>query len=348
MSSHSRLHLLALSALFFVAGLVLAVAPQAKTDKPVAAPAALAYRLSAPLTHDNLTIFFLLGEDQIKGKKILTLDEALKDKKVVVHETKNVNELAIENVSTEEVFVQAGDIVKGGQQDRTIALDVIIQPKSGRIPVGSFCVEQGRWSKRGSEATTEFNDNRYVIVGNNLKLATRGARSQGGVWKEVGEQQKKLAMVLKAEVQDDRSKSSLQLTLENKKVLEAIDTYLKKLEPGVPKTPDNVIGYAVAINGKVMSADVYANSDLFRRLWPKLLRSSVVEAVSEKKEKEKVPEVKAEAVTVFLADAVTGKRTERMLLDRLKELQCETEKNVFFETKSDKDGVILRRSYIAK
>src|SRR5262249_54259916 len=154
------------------------------------------------------------------------------------------------------------DIVKGGQQDRTIALDALIQPRSGRVPIGSFCVEQGRWSRRGGEDTRAFNDNRYVITGNPLKIAARGAQSQGGVWKEVGEQQDKLAKALKADVKDARSQSSLQLTLENRKLQEAIEAYQKKFTSSIPDAGvGNAVGFAVAINGKVMSADVYANTD---------------------------------------------------------------------------------------
>src|SRR5437667_6818781 len=37
---------------------------------------------------------------------------AMEQKKVVVYETKQVNELAIENLSAESVFIQQGDIVK--------------------------------------------------------------------------------------------------------------------------------------------------------------------------------------------------------------------------------------------
>src|SRR5262245_23647305 len=273
MSSHARTHLAGLSALLVTAGLAFCWSgPPASPEAPPAGPALMPFTVSSATAHENLTIFFLFGDDHIKGKTILTLDEALKQKKVIVHETKNINELAVENVSAEEVFVQAGDIVKGGQQDRTIALDVLIQPKSGRIPVGSFCVEQGRWSRRGGEDVAAFGDNRYVLTGNSLKMACRGARSQGGVWKEVGEQQQKLAMALKAEVKDARSESSLQLTLENKKVQEAIEGFVKKFESSIPSPrTGNAIGFAVAINGKVLSADVYANADLFRRLWPKLL-----------------------------------------------------------------------------
>ncbi|MFO0841743.1 MAG: DUF6569 family protein [Gemmataceae bacterium] len=338
MSTTHRIQLAGLSLLALTAALAFAVAPP--TEPP--------YRVSSPVRHENLTVFFLLGEDQIKGKTILTLDEALKAKKVVVHETKNVNELAIENVSDAEVFVQAGDIVKGGQQDRTIALDALVPPRSGRLPVSSFCVEQGRWSKRGGEDASRFSDSARCIVGNDLKIAARREKSQGGVWKEVAVAQDKLAMATRSDVKDSRSQSSLQLTLENKKVHEAIAAYVKALEDSLPcAKAGNVVGYAVAINGKVMSADVYANGDLFRRLWPKLLRASVTEAVSERKERVKVEEVKEAAVTAFLADAASGKRTERKALRDQKEAQLETTKNVLFETTAPA-GAVLRRSYLAK
>ena len=76
------------------------------------------YRLEGPFTHGNLTVFLVHGRDTIKGVTFITLQEALVQRKVVVRETRSVNELTIENVSTDEVYVQSGDIVKGGAQDR--------------------------------------------------------------------------------------------------------------------------------------------------------------------------------------------------------------------------------------
>ncbi len=105
---------------------------------------AVDYRLSGPFTHKNLTIFLIHGESMIEGKSILTLQEALEQRKVVVYETKSVNELSIENRSDQDIYVQAGDIVKGGQQDRVLAVDLIVPPKSGRMPIAAFCVESGR------------------------------------------------------------------------------------------------------------------------------------------------------------------------------------------------------------
>ena len=81
----------------------------------------------------------------------LTLEQALNQKKVVVHETSQVNELAVENTSADAVFIQVGDIVKGGNQDRMITNDFILPPHSGKLPIAAFCVDQGRLVRRGSE-----------------------------------------------------------------------------------------------------------------------------------------------------------------------------------------------------
>lgn len=345
MSVINRLHLAAVLAVTVTAGVVLGLAPPAA---PEAKPAAPSYRVTGPHSHDNLTVFFLHGEDAIKGKKLVTLDEALKAKQVIVHETRNVNELSIENVSTETVFVQAGDIVKGGQQDRTIAVDLIVPPKSGRLPVSSFCVESGRWAARGGENVRQFSSSSGALVNNELKLAARGAKNQSEVWKGVQNAQQKLSMAVKGAVQDSRSQTSLQLTLEHKKLQDAIEACVKMLEPALDPKASDAIGYAVVINGKVNSADVYANADLFRRLWPKLVRATAIEAVSEKKEGQKIDTIKAEAVTAFLKEAHTGKRQARKVTDQLQEVQQESARNVLFETQAPADKAAIRRSYLAK
>jgi len=344
MSKPITSHLACALGLAALAGLALAAAPRPRAHDKENAPT---YRVSGPFTHDNLAVFFLHGEDQIKDKKILTLDEALAAKKVIVHETKNVQKLAIENISTQDVFVQAGDVVKGGQQDRTLGVDMLVPPKSGKIPIDSFCVEQGRWNKRESEDDKAFNSSKDGLVGNRLKLAARSARNQGQVWRGVGYEQMRLAQTLKADVKDTKSQTSYQLTLENKKLLDTIDAYVKKLTRSLDKQTD-VIGYAVVINGKVTSADAYANADLFKKLWPKLLKCSAIEAFVEKDAKAKFKPAKTADVQAFLAEPLKGKQTQKDVTKELKESQRETEKNVLFETRTDKDKVVLRRSYLAK
>jgi hypothetical protein len=310
------------------------------------------YRISGPYTHENLSIFLIHGEDKVKGKSFLTLQEALEQKKVVVHETQNVNELSVENVSpTEEVFIQAGDIVKGGQQDRVLSFDLIVPSKSGKMPIASFCVEHGRWTQRGAENVMQFGASTEQLSTKDLKLAARGDGKTGEKQREVWDKVAKAQMLLKdkvgAPVQAAESASSLQLTLEHKKLKEALEEYLKKLSPIVEDKKD-VIGYAFAINGKVNSADIYGSSTLFKKLWPKLIKASAVEAVVEVQKDKKFEPVAATAIKGFLEDAEKGKAREKEVTKRVQEIQRETDKSVMFECR-DKDAKgAVRQSYIAK
>jgi limonene-1,2-epoxide hydrolase len=306
------------------------------------------YKLSGPYTHDNLTIYLIHGDDQLKDKTLLTLDEALEQKKIVVYETQQVNELAIENTSDEDVFMQSGDIIKGGQQDRVITSDLIVSAKSGKLPLDAFCVEQGRWRQSGGESVHTFASFNNALSSKDLKMANRRYRSQQRVWREVGNAQKKLSDNVGASVLDPKSESSLQLSLEDKKVQEAAQAYIKQLADAAGKD-DDVIGYAFAINGKVNSADVYASHDLFKRLWPKLLKASAIEAVSELEKDKKFETPDADAVKAFLADAEKGKGSSHDVGKRFTLVQQETDKNLLFETRDkDQKDVMLRRNYLAK
>src|SRR5919198_2157510 len=115
------------------------------------------YKISAPYSYKNLTIFLIHGKDESSKKNILTLQEAMEKKILVVYETSDVNELAVKNLSkTYDVFIQSGDIVKGGQQDRILAVSIIIPANSGRTSIQAFCVESGRWEKRRGEDSSKF------------------------------------------------------------------------------------------------------------------------------------------------------------------------------------------------
>jgi hypothetical protein len=306
-------------------------------------------RLSGPYTHENLTIFLIHGKDTINSRKILTLQEALERKRVIVYETKDVNELAIENISPDEdVFVQSGDIVKGGEQDRMLSTDLIVPPRSGRIKIAAFCVERGRWNKRGNETATNFETSEDRIVTKDLKVAANISNSQGEVWGKVAEAQDKLSRNVQAVVNAQSSETSLQLSLENAKLQEMREAYIKNLVKIVEGQTD-VIGYAFALNGKINSADVYASSELFKKLWPKLLRASAVEAIAELRKGQKFDPVNRAAVESFLAEAEKGRASEKGVTARIKTVTRETEQGVLFETLDLKHAEAwIHRSYVTK
>ena len=341
-----------LSAALIALGLAAMMCAQTSSQRPASTdgqqPQPKDYQLAGPYTYRNLSIFLILGPDKITGKQWLTLEEALAQKKVVVYETKDVNDLAIQNLSNQEVYVQSGEIVKGGQQDRMLGVDMIVPPHSGRIPIAAFCVESGRWSKRGGEQAGVFSSSSDAVATREIKLAAKVANDQGEVWKNVALAQDKLSENLGTRVNSSASESSLQLAVENSAVRESAENYIKALSQ-FAYSKRNVIGYAFAINGQVNSADVYASSALFHKLWPKLLRASAIEAISALQKNQDAPAVTAEKVQNFLAEPEAAKPTEKEVTGRTRLVTKETEENVYFETRdrAGKDEWV-HRNYIKK
>ncbi len=305
---------------------------------------------SGPYVHENLSIFLLHGKDTVEGKTFITLEEALNAKKAVLHETGNVNKLSIENLSSNtHIYIQSGDIVKGGKQDRVISLDMIIQPNSGKIPLSAFCVEQGRWKNRGNEAVNQFASSYDQLNSKKLKLAAKSRRSQSEVWKEVAKSQKNLENKVGRSVQSGQSATSLQLTLEDKDLKAIVNEYTKKLSPKINLHKD-VVGYAFAINGEFNSSDIYGSSVLFNKLWPKLIKASAVEAIAAKEKGKHYPSAKLKDIEISLEDALNGKKTEKKVGQSVNMITHESDKNVLFDTYDIglKEAQPIHRNIISK
>jgi hypothetical protein len=346
-------------------------------------------KLTGPYSHKNLTIFLVHGPDTIRDLHLLTLAEALKEKKALVRETGKVNELTVENLSNDlDIFIQSGDIVKGGQQDRLLACDLVVPTRSGKMPIPSFCVESGRWERRGNEDKEQFSSSTAQAASKRLKLAGgnlgggggnlgvmggspgnqgwgggQGAGGFGGglglgglglggmqgqVWDEVGRFQKGLGGQLGKDARSKQSPSSLQLTVENKDVRKGVKPYVRALSSAVQGNKD-VIGFAFAVNGIINSSEIYATNELFRKQWSRLLEAAAIEALTELKEKEKVPSVTAAEVLSFLKKADMGKPAQIGATDRIRIVMTETDQCFYFQTLDRKQrDAPIHRSYLKK
>jgi len=308
-------------------------------------------RISGPYQSGNLSIFLIHAEPMPGGGAAgayLTLDEALAGGLAAVYETGDVNELQVENKSKDRtLFIQAGDIVKGGRQDRVLSVDLILPPGSGKTAITAFCVEQGRWSARAGESAQQFASAEKSLAGKDLKLAAKSARSQTEVWNAVAETQAKLAASVGEEVASLASPTSLQLSLENKTLTEAIGKHKAALADLAESNPD-ASGYVYAINGKISGGDLYASPALFRKLWPRLLEASVTEAVAEAADGAAGSGAAADDVAAFLAAMDGAASTAQELPAGVTLVSRETEKAAAFETRSAAAEGWLHRSYIVK
>lgn len=316
----------------------LAVAAASRAETPA--------KVTGPHTHENLSIYFIHGPSS-SGPVPLTLEEALAKNFVEVRETDTVSQLIIENKGKEAVFVQAGDIVKGGKQDRVVTASFTLDPGAKPVDVPVYCVEAGRWAPRGSEDSRKFSASAEMLPTREAKLAMmatasiprietppnpglpplpeqranvgrdqiqqqrivlpehRPPNAQSEVWRNVSEIQAKLAGKLKAKVAASDSETSLQLALENKELAAEQQRYVAALQDAGASGSD-IVGYAIAINGKIASADVYASNALFRKLWPRLLKTAATEAISAEHDQAAKAPATADVIAFLAEDAGKG------------------------------------------
>jgi hypothetical protein len=349
--------------------LLLVASVLASLPLAVSAFADAGFQVSGPIVHDNLAIYLVHGSAGV-GAVPLTLQEALVKSVVKVRETGSVNALTVENTGKDEVYVQAGDIVKGGQQDRVLSVDLLLPPRSGEVSIAAFCVEHGRWTARGNEDARQFSSAASAMPSHEAKVAMRAyavtaaapaadasastmayaggagaGESQQEIWSTVRKTQDSLSRSVGAPVAAPASPSSLQLSLENDKLKQAQTAYIAALE-GAGETGDDVVGYVFAINGKINSGDVYASNALFRKMWSKLLAANVTEAISVK-EAAAAPPPAVKQVEAFLAAASRGVTAERAINASVRLATRDGDASLYAETRRA-DGSWVHRNYLAK
>jgi hypothetical protein len=132
----------------------------------------------------------------------------------------------------------------------------------------------------------------------------------------------------RASADEIRSTSSYARVMENKEVVAQVDAMAKPIEQNyqslIRQLHDrNAVGVVVAVNGRIIWADVFASSDLLAKYWPKLVRSYASEAVVTRAKDVEVGTHRAQA---FLDDMEGRKET------------IESEPGIYRHTEVNGDG----------
>jgi hypothetical protein len=147
-----------------------------------------------------------------------------------------------------------------------------------------------------------------------VRAKAMGAKDQNQVWAEVRKQQESMAVEVAAAAPSAapeaiRSTSSYARVMENKEVKEKVDEVAKPIEQNyqslIRQLRDRkAVGVVVAVNGRIIWADVFASTELLEKYWPKLVRSYASEAVVSRAKAGEASLAQAEA---FLSD-MDGRR----------------------------------------
>jgi hypothetical protein len=213
-----------------------------------------------------------------------------------------VNRLVLVNNSSRPLVLLAGEIVTGGKQDRVVGKDRII-PAHGDADLSVFCVEPGRW--------TATSDRFHAYDGNMAQPSVRakamGDKDQQKVWEEVHKSNQGMAEVVAASPaggvgagsgggigsseSQRRAAAELSSTTSYARVM-ANDEVKKRMDEAVapiagPRSDvlrrlraQKAVGVVVAVNGRIIWADLFASTDLLSAYWEKLVRSYAAEALT--------------------------------------------------------------------
>jgi hypothetical protein len=276
------------------------------------------YKVLEPIRHGNLTVFPVVAAKSYPTDEFITLDDGLRSGDVVVTEAGNVqglirrrstpavrndgaqvNRLVLVNNSKRPLLLLAGEIVTGGKQDRVIGKDRIVPAESDPVDLSVFCVEPGRWVAASEHFGASEAMYGSAVGGSksnapapmammaqpSVRAKAMADKNQGEVWEEVRKQQTLVANGAMSGVPASASQtSSYARLMENADVKKQVDAVARPIEQNyqslIRQLRDrNAAGVVVAVNGRIIWADVFASNGLLEKYWPKLVRSYASEAV---------------------------------------------------------------------
>ncbi len=343
-------------------------------------------RIQEPRSVGPLTIWILQAGDG-PVHPYLTLEEALQSGRAIIHEN-NSQRLWIENRSDTDLFLQSADLIKGGQQDRMVANDMIVGAHEISQDLSVYCVEHGRSTKRGTEPIETFSASHWMAPLSHTRLVTQHAlteqlltphvggmtapdtdqlnllnslqlpppqfgavdAAQESVWKDVANTQSELTKKLKDSVTRNASPTSLELTLENNSLADREHATEKKFE-SIATDDGASVGFVFAINGQIVGAERYATHALFASMWPKLLRSITAEAIIDTPTMNESgnPMPSIEDVKLFMARSGNGKSAREQVNERTLVVASKSDAAYIFETCDSKfNEGNLHGSWIAR
>lgn len=256
-------------------------------------------------TYANLAIYPFYESDSIpNGGDYISLDEGLKQGTVVITETGSggpplirnrpgnssrgtagfqgnqtrqqssggtVNTLWLTNKSGKKLLILTGEIVSGGKQDRIMQKDTLVPTSKEPVNVDVFCVEQNRW--QASNNNMNFASGGYGGGGGLADPSVRGKaqhdRNQSAVWGQVDSSLKKM--------KTDNSTKTYQANLNSPTVQKSVEAYVKAIQSQF--SVDHTVGVAVAVNGRLVWMDRFASRAMFKKYWPKMVKSYALEAM---------------------------------------------------------------------
>jgi len=227
-------------------------------------------KIDDPLFVRNLTVY-PLSNGGGSSRKLVTLAEAMDAGTVDVSELEApaVEEIILDNQADEPLFLLDGEEIFGARQARVTTTAALIDARTS-VPVPVACIEEGRWggssSFEGSFTSTHPRLRSIICRGVNSSLKSKRSfrAPQRLIWDEVI---RKLSSLKVSSATS--SFHDLATTLADETARYALDA----------EELADAQGMIVAAGKDILGLEYSSDSDLFRRLAPRLLQGYALDAL---------------------------------------------------------------------
>lgn len=276
--------------------------------------------VGAPIAYANLTVYPVRSSVHAEIAEYLTLEEALRDDLIDVTEKGHaeVNQVLVSSRAKLPIYLMAGEVILGGNQDRVVAKDTVIEPGATNVAVRVFCVEAGRWHGK----TVAFEDG-SLQASTAVRKAAQLEGDQGLVWEAVAD--------ANVEAEASPGTQAYRAGARDSDLAKKAQAYVDEIAPQLAEG-DDIVGVVVAVDGAVIGADVYGSPALFRKLQGKLLAAHARDAAASAAGGEAVDEApSATEAGAFLREARRGTEVQAERMDRQTRRQVASDEAVGFQ-----------------
>ncbi|KOR29761.1 hypothetical protein TI04_07835 [Achromatium sp. WMS2] len=228
--------------------------------------------LGEAVQHSNLTMYPLFGELP-DALDCIVLDDALEHgcaKVTEISESGSVPELSFVNDCEQSVLLLDGEELVGAKQNRVLNLSIMV-PAHTTMVIPVSCVESGRWHHTtqtfSSSGRSHYASGRRTLSASlhkNLSNYGSHASDQSDVWDDIEHKCGRMGC----------SSGTRASAVMYEDYEETIDDYIDALtlQPGQ-------VGSLFLINGQAVGFDLFANPEIFNKVFTKLVHSYALDAI---------------------------------------------------------------------
>ncbi len=293
-------------------------------------------------THKNLSLYPIICPQAVAVDYLL-LDEALAGNVIEITEVNqggSVPELKVVNKAGKMVLLLDGEELVGAKQNRIINTTILIAANSTTtIPVS--CVEQGRWSYRGTAFHSEERVMSHKLralkaehVHISKKLHNSYRSDQGALWNEIH---------CKAQRLNAMSETGAMAFMYEKE-RPTLREYARHFNAG-----ENQVGAVFVINGTIVGLDSFGKAATFSKVFKKLIESYALDAIDwleEETATQEKTEVSGDGVSAFLENITHADVQTSPSVALGKDVRLESDHTIGFAL--EYEGALLHLSAFAR